>query len=138
MNHNYSDKESFFIEKLKCLLINQHIVEKEDVNVEYPLSKNDNGIQYRADIYLNVKSISLKCSDGNVKKIDGPIALELKRQLQFDTVSRYLRLHKQLQPFNNYKNFILIYFIKNDFSKFIEALIKASLLFSNSFKAISK
>lgn len=117
MNHNYSDKESFFIEKLKCLLINQHIVEKEDVNVEYPLSKNDNGIQYRADIYLNVKSISLKCSDGNVKKIDGPIALELKRQLQFDTVSRYLRLHKQLQPFNNYKNFILIYFIKNDFSK---------------------
>lgn len=111
-----NDEESFFIEELTRILTSQNLVSKEKIHVEYPLTKANDSRLYRTDIFLDVESISLKKEKGSVTKINGPIVFELKRQLQFDTVSRYLKLHRQLQPFSGYRNFVLIYFNENVFS----------------------
>ncbi len=120
MNYYYyycnKDEESYFITNLTQILISQGLADKEKIHTEYRLPKMDGSRLYRADIYLDIESISLH-ENNCVTKINGPIVFELKRQLQFDTVSNYLKLHKQLQLFEKYQSFILIYFNENDFSK---------------------
>ena len=49
--------------------------------------------------------------------------------MQFDTVSNYLKLHKQLQSFRKYQNFILIYFNENNFSNYLPKKIPSKLNF---------
>lgn len=139
----YKDKESSFIEELTQILISQNLVDKEKIYVEYQLPIAGDSRLYRADIYLDIESISLKDEDGNITKINGPIVFELKRQLQFDTVSNCLKLHKQLQPCGKYQNFILIYFNKNDFSDNLPEHVSSDLNFyiydsSKFIKALKK
>ena len=126
----YKDKESSFIEELTQILISQNLVDKEKIYVEYQLPIAGDSRLYRVDIYLDIESISLKDEDGNITKINGPIVFELKRQLQFDTVSNCLKLHKQLQSCGKYQNFILIYFNKNDFSDNLPEHVSSDLNFS--------
>lgn len=116
-DYYYKDKESAFSEELEQILMTQELNEKEKIHKEYLLSQADNNYQYRADLYLDIKSLPLKDENGNSTEIPGPIVFELKRQLQFDTVSRCLKLHKRLQPTDRYRSFVLIYFNENHFSR---------------------
>lgn len=115
-DYYYKNKESAFSEELEQILMTQELNEKEKIHREYLLSQADNNYQYRADLYLDIKSLPLKDKNGNSTEIPEPIIFELKRQLQFDTVSRCLKLHKRLQPTNRYRSFILIYLNENHFS----------------------
>lgn len=56
----YKDKESSFIEELTQILISQNLVDKEKIYVEYQLPIAGDSRLYRADIYLDIESISLK------------------------------------------------------------------------------
>lgn len=95
-DYYYKDKESAFSEELEQILMTQELNEKEKIHREYLLSQADNNYQYRADLYLDIKSLPLKDKNGNSTEIPEPIIFELKRQLQFDTVSRCLKLHNTL------------------------------------------
>lgn len=116
----YRDEESIFTEDLKRILTDQQLADKEKVHSEYLLTQTDNARQYRADIYLDIESLSLKDEKGGSTEICGPIVFELKRQLQFDTVSRCLKMHKRLQPTARYQSFVLIYFNENHFSSTLQ------------------
>lgn len=104
--------------------------DKDKIKTEYPLCNADGINQYRADIYLDIKALHLTINEKDTE-IQGPIVIELKRQLQFDTASRYFKLHKQLKAFNNYQSFILIYDKENELSENIKRIEKEGFYIYN-------
>ena len=116
--------ESEFIEQLK------HFFDKDKVKIEYSLYNAEGIHKYLADVYLNIETLHLKINEKDIE-IQGPIAIELKRQLQFDTASRYFRLHKQLKAFNTYQSFILIYDKENELSENLKRIKKEGFYIYN-------